>query len=145
VRTDLPNENSSAHFKSERAVVTARRLRRSMTKAECQLWAELRRLPLRGTHFRRQAPFGPFIADFLCHGARLIVEVDGSVHGAPDVAANDAERQEWIESREYLVVRFANAEVLRDVRADEVTMVRPDWLPPLPHPDPAPQRGGETP
>jgi very-short-patch-repair endonuclease len=82
MRSDLPNENSAAHFKSTRAVVAARRLRRTMTRAECALWVELRRLPLKGTHFRRQAPFGPFIADFLCHGARLIIEVDGGAHSA---------------------------------------------------------------
>lgn len=114
MRTDLPDENSSAHFKSERAVVVARQLRRSMTKAECALWVELRRLPLKGTHFRRQAPFGPFIADFLCHKARLIVEVDGGAHDAADRATNDLERQQWIEGRGYRVLRFSDAEVLTD-------------------------------
>jgi len=114
MRSDLPDENSSAHLKTERAVVVARRLRRSMPKAECALWVELRRLPLKGTHFRRQAPFGPFIADFLCHKARLIVEVDGGAHDAVSCAANDLERQQWIESRGYRVLRFSNAEVLAD-------------------------------
>ena len=117
MRTDLPSEDSSAHFKSERAVVTARRLRRSMTPAECALWVELRRLPLKGTHFRRQAPFGPFIADFLCHKARLIFEVDGGAHDAVEQASRDSERQQWIESRGYRVLRFRNAEVLSDARA----------------------------
>ncbi|MCC6786495.1 MAG: endonuclease domain-containing protein [Hyphomonadaceae bacterium] len=114
MRTDLPDENSSAHFKSERAVVAARRLRQAMTKAECALWVELRRLPLKGTHFRRQAPFGPFIADFLCHKARLIVEVDGGAHEAISVASRDVERQQWIENRGYRMLRFTNAEVLAD-------------------------------
>lgn len=114
MRSDLPDENSSAHFRSEGAIVRARQLRQSMTKAECALWVELRRLPLKGTHFRRQAPFGPFIADFLCHKARLIVEVDGGAHNAPVQAVNDLERQQWIESRRYLVLRFSNDEVLAD-------------------------------
>lgn len=113
MRADLPCPESHAHFKSERAVVAARRLRRSMTPAECALWMELRRLPLKGTHFRRQAPFGPFIADFLCHGARLVVEVDGGAHEASDVALRDSERQQWIESRGYRVLRFTNADVLK--------------------------------
>jgi very-short-patch-repair endonuclease len=116
VRSDLPNQDSSAHLKSERAVIAARRLRRSMTQAECALWVELRRLPLKGTHFRRQAPFGPFIADFLCHKARLIVEVDGGVHAAHASALHDAERQHWIESRGCRVFRFSNAQVLADTR-----------------------------
>lgn len=80
------------------------------------MWVELRRLPLKGTHFRRQSPFGPFIADFLCHKARLIVEVDGGVHAVEACAARDAERQEWIESRGFRVLRFTNAEVLADTR-----------------------------
>lgn len=116
MRTDLPNKNSAAHFKSDRAVESARRLRRSMTAAECALWVELRRFPLKGTHFRRQAPFGPFIADFLCHGARLIVEIDGGAHDFDDVALRDAEREAWIQSRGYRVLRFKNADVLKDVR-----------------------------
>ena len=116
MRTDLPNENSAAHFKSERAATTARRLRRHMTAAESALWVELRRLPLSGTHFRRQAPFGPFIADFLCHGARLVIEVDGGAHDHDDVAAHDAEREAWMRSRGYRVLRFRNPDVLKDVR-----------------------------
>jgi very-short-patch-repair endonuclease len=116
MRSDLPNEGSSAHFKSERAVVAARRLRKSMAPAECALWVELRRLPLKGAHFRRQAPFGPFIADFLCHKARLIVEVDGGVHAAEVCASRDVERQEGIESRDFRVLRFTSADVLADTR-----------------------------
>ena len=117
MRSDLPGPESAATFKSERAVVSARRMRKAMTRAECLLWAELRRLPLRGTHFRRQAPFGPFIADFLCHGARLVVEVDGDVHAAPDAERRDLERQSWIESRGYRVLRVANARVLANAHA----------------------------
>jgi very-short-patch-repair endonuclease len=114
MRSDLPSKNSAAHYKSDRTVVAARRFRKSMTMGECALWTELRKLPLRGTHFRRQAPFGPFIADFLCHGARLVVEVDGGVHDAEFSASHDNERDAWILERGYRVLRFKNAEVLRD-------------------------------
>jgi very-short-patch-repair endonuclease len=117
MRSDLPNAQSEAHFKSERAVVSARRLRKSMTPAKCALWVELIRLPLKGTHFRRQAPFGPFIVDFLCHGAKLAVEIDGGAHEAPDVARRDLERQQSIESKDYLVLRFENRRVFRDAKA----------------------------
>lgn len=117
MRTDLPNDQSEAHFKSERAVVSTLRLRKSMTPAECALWAELRRLPLNGTHFRRRAPFGPFIVDFLCHGAKLAIEIDGGAHNAPDVERRDLERQQWIEGKGYLVLRFENRRVLRDTKA----------------------------
>ena len=116
MRTDLPGPESEAHFKSERAVVVARRLRKEATPAERALWFELRRLRPSGTHFRRQAPFGPFIADFACLRAKLIVEIDGGAHNAPDVASRDTERQQWIEQRGFRVLRFSNADVLCDVR-----------------------------
>ncbi|MEJ0059914.1 MAG: endonuclease domain-containing protein [Terricaulis sp.] len=88
-----------------------------MTPAETALWYELRRNKLPGTHFRRQTPMGPFIADFACHRAKLIIEVEGGAHEAPDVALRDAERRAWIEGRGYYVLRVANARVLQDVRA----------------------------
>jgi very-short-patch-repair endonuclease len=87
-----------------------------MTRAEQSLWWELRRLREPGTHFRRQSPFGPYVVDFLCHGARLVIEVDGGVHDAVG-REHDAERQAWIESRGYKVMRFKNAEVQQDVGA----------------------------
>ncbi len=64
----------------------ARRLRREMTDAERKLWGALRHHRLAGLQFRRQAPCGPYIADFLCHAAMLVVEVDGATHSM------DAER-----------------------------------------------------
>jgi very-short-patch-repair endonuclease len=117
MRTDLPNPRSAAHFKSSHAQSLAKRLRRSMTRAEQMLWWELRRLRELGTHFRRQAPFGPYVVDFLCHGARLVIEVDGGVHDALGRQDEDAERQAWIESRGYKVIRFKNAQVQQDLGA----------------------------
>lgn len=117
VARDLPNENSAARFKDERAVIVARRLRKEMTPSERALWFESRRRRVEGTHFRRQTPLGPFIVDFVCHGAKLAIEVDGGAHCAPDVAARDAGRQQWIEARGYRVLRFKNADVLRNVCA----------------------------
>jgi very-short-patch-repair endonuclease len=51
------------------------------TDAEGRLWRRLRRFPIAGTHFRRQVPIGPYVVDFACMAARLIIEVDGSQHG----------------------------------------------------------------
>jgi very-short-patch-repair endonuclease len=117
MRDDLPGPQSAAIFKSTHAHTLAKRLRRSMTQAEQALWYELRRLREPGTHFRRQSPFGPYVVDFLCHGARLVIEVDGGAHNAPDRQLDDAERQVWIESRGYKVLRFRNADVEREIRA----------------------------
>jgi very-short-patch-repair endonuclease len=88
-----------------------------MTRSEQILWWELRRLREPGLHFRRQAPFGPYVVDFLCHGARLVIEVDGGVHDAVGRKHEDTERQAWIESRGYALVRFTNAQVMQDVGA----------------------------
>lgn len=114
MRENLTQNGVAARFKSDRAVATARRLRKTMSPAERLLWFELRRLRLDGSHFRRQAPMGPFVVDFLCHGAKLVIEIDGGAHETPDVAANDAQRQRWIEGRGYRVLRFSNADVLHN-------------------------------
>lgn len=117
MRPDLPNAQSAAHFKSAHAQTLAKRLRRSMTHAEQTLWWELRRLREPGRRFRRQVPFGPYVVDFLCHGARLVIEVDGGVHDAIGRQHADEERQAWIESRGYKVIRFKNSEVQQDIGA----------------------------
>jgi very-short-patch-repair endonuclease len=99
---------------SERGERLAPRLRSNATPAEKKLWAALRKLDLNGTHFRRQAPFGPYIVDFVCHRARLIVEVDGGIHNHPTVTARDAERESWLRSRGYTVIRITNQDALYD-------------------------------
>jgi len=92
----------------------ARLLRRNTTDAERVLWARLRELKRSGLHFRRQVPFGKYVADFCCHSAKLIVELDGDHHGADANVAHDAERTAYLNSRGYRVLRFANGEVMRD-------------------------------
>lgn len=117
MRGDLTPDGVAARFKSDRAVAVARRLRKRMTPAEQMLWNELRRIELPNSHFRRQTPIGPFIADFACLKAKLIIELEGGVHAAPDVAADDAQRCAWLEGRGLRVLRISNADVLKDVRA----------------------------
>jgi len=70
----------------------ARKLRKEATEAEIRLWSKLRRKQLEGFRFRRQQPIGPYVVDFFCPQARLIVEVDGGQHS--DREAYDAERTE---------------------------------------------------
>jgi very-short-patch-repair endonuclease len=101
-------------LKSDRAVPMAKRLRKTMTPAEKALWSVLRRMAPEAAHFRKQAPIGPFIVDFASHAAKLVVELEGGAHDAPDVAVRDVERREWIEGRGYRVLRFRNDEVLKD-------------------------------
>jgi very-short-patch-repair endonuclease len=81
-----------------------------MTLAETRLWAELRR---GGLHFRRQAPIGRYIADFVSHECRLVVELDGAPHELfAEVALRDQARDAWFSSQGYRTLRFTNAEVL---------------------------------
>jgi very-short-patch-repair endonuclease len=58
----------------------AKKLRSSTTPHERALWRALKELPVFGTHFRRQAPIGSYIVDFLCPAAHLIIEIDGGHH-----------------------------------------------------------------
>ena len=92
----------------------ARTLRKNETDAERVLWRGLREFKLAGLHFRRQAPIGPYIVDFTCHRARLIVELDGDQHGTDKGMTDDAKRTAYLNSRGYRILRFANWEVLQE-------------------------------
>jgi very-short-patch-repair endonuclease len=94
----------------KRLTPTARRLRRVTTDAETLLWFRLRGRQLDGRKFVRQFPIGNAVADFVCRGAKLVVELDGGQH-AQAVEA-DAERTGIIEAHGYRVVRFWNNQVM---------------------------------
>jgi very-short-patch-repair endonuclease len=88
-------------------------LRHEQTDAERELWWHLRRkMPLIGTHFRRQVVIGPYIADFASYQLKIVIELDGSQHAEADHARRDALRTRAIESHGYRVLRFWNADVL---------------------------------
>lgn len=88
----------------------ARHLRTKPTEAERRLWACLRRRQLGGAKFRRQHPLGPFVCDFICLEAGLVVELDGSQHVDQDLY--DARRDAFLKAKGFRVVRFWNADVL---------------------------------
>ena len=91
----------------------ARTLRREQTSEERKLWFALRGRQFAGFKFRRQQPIGPYVADFVCFEARLVIELDGSQHGSDHSAAYDAKRTEFLNMDGFKVVRFANHEVSR--------------------------------
>jgi very-short-patch-repair endonuclease len=91
----------------------ARELRRKMTNAERMLWQHLRANHLGGWHFRRQQVIGGYIADFYCHAAGLVVELDGGVHDTQ--AGYDAERDQVLMEWGLCVLRFKNQEVVEDL------------------------------
>jgi very-short-patch-repair endonuclease len=93
-------------------ILNARRLRRGQTMAEEKLWAIVRGRRLDGFKFRRQVPVARYFADFLCHDAHLIVELDGAVHEGRE--AHDALRTQVLERCGFRVLRFDNDRVLAD-------------------------------
>jgi very-short-patch-repair endonuclease len=90
--------------------VLARQMRANPTDAERKLWWNLRhRLKTPDTHFRRQVRIGRYIADFACHSARIVVEVDGGQHAVRTEA--DMERTKVLEANGHRVKRFWNNDV----------------------------------
>jgi very-short-patch-repair endonuclease len=92
----------------------ARKLRANATDAERILWAALRDFKRAGLHFRRQSRIGPYIVDFECRKAKLVVELDGSQHGEADSVVYDEERTAFLDRRGYRVIRFWNHEVIKE-------------------------------
>ena len=93
----------------------ARELRQQATEAERMVWKYLRAHRLADYKFRRQVVIEPYIVDFVCLEARLIVEADGGQH--QEQAADDLKRSVFLESLGYKVIRFWNHEILCDIQA----------------------------
>jgi very-short-patch-repair endonuclease len=110
-------------------------LRQNMTDAERRIWQVIRSQQIDGFKFRRQVPIGRYIADFVCHEARLIVEIDGGQHEPS--APREIERTALLQSEGYRVLRFWNNEVLENLDgvyqtiADELGCITPTQA--LPH------------
>jgi very-short-patch-repair endonuclease len=94
---------------------TAQRLRANATGAEIALWRHLKRMETSGTHFRRQVPIGPYVADFACLASRLLIELDGSQHGESVNKMKDDERTRRLESEGYRVIRFWNNDIIENL------------------------------
>jgi very-short-patch-repair endonuclease len=93
-----------------RQVAFARQHRRRSTPAEARLWSFLRRQQLEGLYFRRQAPVGPYFADFICNAVRLAIEIDGASHHGRQ--RRDRIRDTFFQRRGITVLRFTNEQVL---------------------------------
>ena len=91
----------------------ARALRNNATAAERVLWQQLRMLKSEGRHFRRQVPIAGYIADFACHDAKLVIELDGGQHGT--AIAYDQQRKTVLERHGYKVLRFWNNEIFESL------------------------------
>lgn len=87
----------------------AKELRQKMTPSEEILWEHLRNNSLNGIHFRRQQVLYGYIADFYCHSARLVIEVDGGVHESRK--DEDEERDNILKTKGLKICRIANADI----------------------------------
>lgn len=92
----------------------SRQLRREATNSEKKLWMFLRNNRT-GTHFRRQAPCGRYIVDFISLREKLVVELDGSQHYTDKGSAYDQERDAYLRSQGLTVLRFSNVEVMSSI------------------------------
>ena len=117
------------------AHICARALRQHMTEAEKAVWTMLRSRQIGGHRFRRQVPLGQYIADFACHEARLIVEIDGGQHDQSSI--EETERNRFLEGQGYRILQFWNNDVLANPEGVWMTistaLAENHPLPTLPH------------
>ena len=98
-------------MKRAERLLFAKRLRQNQTDAEKKTWRILRSRTLAGHKFRRQHLIGPYIVDFVCLDARLIIEIDGGQHASTE-AARDARRDAWLKTQGFTILRYWNNDVL---------------------------------
>ncbi len=94
---------------------SARKLRKDMPEAEQRLWYFIRRSELGGFRFRRQHTIGPYIADFACLEAKLVIELDGDQHALGDAPKRDEKRDAYLIAEGFEVLRFWNNEVYENI------------------------------
>jgi ATP-dependent DNA helicase RecQ len=102
-------------YASKHMIGRARDLRQSSTPPEKLLWLALRNSQIGGLKFRRQHPVGPYVVDFFCQEAKLVVEVDGMSHD--DKASQDAAKSKHLESQGLRILRVTNEDVMRNLDA----------------------------
>jgi very-short-patch-repair endonuclease len=108
---------------SDRQRDRAKQSRQAMTRAETLLWRYIKAHRIEGLGFRRQVPMGFYVADFVCHAAKLVVELDGEGHDFESRQRRDRARDVWFEAQGYRVLRFTNDQVLRNLEG-VVTVIR---------------------
>ena len=91
-------------------------LRDNLSPPEQLLWSYLRNNQIADLPFRSQHPLGPYIADFYCRDARLVIEIDGKTHQA-DQLTHDKMRDEWMQSCDIHVLRVQAHEVFAELNA----------------------------
>lgn len=90
----------------------AKAMRNEPTEAEEFLWNSISESQIQGIRFKRQHPVLYFIADFYCHKAKLIIEIDGGYHLEPEQYRYDVNRDEELSLLGLKVLRFSNEQVM---------------------------------
>jgi very-short-patch-repair endonuclease len=109
----------------------ARSLRGNQTEAEQKLWYRLRRKQINGWQFYRQKPMGPYIVDFYCPAAALVVELDGGQHFEPEHLEADRKRDAYLAGLGLRVMRFDNRQALLETDS-VVALIAQVRIPPGP-------------
>ncbi|EKE06687.1 MAG: hypothetical protein ACD_18C00305G0005 [uncultured bacterium] len=90
-------------------------LRQDQTKAESILWSHLRSRKM-GVRFRRQYSIESFIVDFYCHELKLIIELDGWIHGEEENKKKDIIRQNILEKLGFKIIRYKNEQIKYELK-----------------------------
>jgi very-short-patch-repair endonuclease len=93
----------------------AKLLRENMTETEQLLWERLSKKKIKGYRFKAQHPISKFIVDFYCHKAKLVIEIDGSIHNEEDLKERDEGRAVELEEFGLKVIRFKNEEIIINI------------------------------
>lgn len=93
----------------------ARQRRTAASRIARDLWHQLRAKRLDGWKFRREVPVGPYVVDFACFEARLVIEAHGPLHAKPPQRVADQKREAWLEGAGFRVLRFSEDEILSDL------------------------------
>ena len=93
----------------------AKKLRDNQTDAEISLWNQLGRIQIPKVRTKRQHPILFFVADFYCHKAKLVIEIDGGYHNTPEQYCYDVTREHELEELGLKVIRFTNEQVFNDI------------------------------
>jgi very-short-patch-repair endonuclease len=139
----MDNQNQKPEWKVSGTLRrNAKALRRDMTDAERVIWYNVRAHRFQGASFRRQTPIGPYVVDFMCHVARLVIELDGGQHFEDDNIARDLRRDAYLEAEGYRVLRFNNLDVMKNLSGVLETIAAALTNSPGPPPPPPPPPGG---
>ncbi|MEW4460206.1 endonuclease domain-containing protein [Roseibium algicola] len=90
------------------------------------MWRVLRELKADNIHIRRQAPIGPYVADFVIFSRKVVIEIDGDIHDQPDQLQHDQRRAAWLDAEGFQILRYSSLEV--DENLEGVVLDIRKWL-----------------